>query len=352
MALFAGILRVEDTTALTEVDPVEINDAINQLLARYQRERNEAQSLLVSGEVQRASELVRLAGIDEGQEIGPDGRPLETHISGEYTAGFPMIRYGWALGYNEETAAALTVGDLDRNVTAKVAGNARRHRRDIAKALFGNANYTYTDTIEGAGAVTVVRLANDDGTDFDGDEVDDNENHYLVSNYVAADISATNNPLVTLANEISEHFDGTTRIVAFINQAQRADLVDGLATAFVDADIAGITPAAADARATALGANVPGTFVGVDGASGVYVYVWDQVPSGYILAMTPDAPGPVVRRVPANAALRGFNVRAEEEHYPFYKRTWIERFGYGVRNRLNAAVMQLKASGTYDVPAI
>src|SRR5688500_2541519 len=90
MALFAGILRTEDTTVLSAIQPEEINDAIQQVLAQYQQDRNEAQSLLVSGEVTRASELVRLGGIDEGQEIGPDGRPLEPHIGGDYTAGYPI----------------------------------------------------------------------------------------------------------------------------------------------------------------------------------------------------------------------------------------------------------------------
>lgn len=349
MALFAGILRTEDTTRLTELDPVQISDAIDQVLARYQSERNAAQALLVSDTVTRPSELVQLGGVDEGQEIGPDGRPLETHIGGSYTAGYPMKRIGWALGYNDETAANLTVADLDRQTTAKIAGNALRHRREIMRALVGNANYTFTDQIENSGTVTVVRLANTDGTDYDGAGTDDN--HYLASGYVAGDISAVNNPLATLKTEIAEHQDSSVRVVAFVNSANRGDLIDGLAASFVEAGVEGVTAAAADAQANAVGANVPGTFVGIDGASGVWVYEWNLVPSGYIYAQTVDGPGPLVRRIPSIASLQGFSVRAEEEHFPFFKRTWIERFGYGVRNRLNGAVMQL-TTGSYTVPTV
>lgn len=349
MALFAGILRADDGQPINEVAPERIDDVLTQVLARYQRERNEAQQLLVAGEVTRSSELVTLSGVDEGQEIGPDGRPVETHIGGEYTVGYPMTRIGWALGYNEETFANLTVGDIDRQVDAKLAGNAKRHRRAIMRALLGNANYSYTDTIERSGTVTVVRLANTDGTDYDGDGTDDN--HYLAAGYLTAAISPTNNPLATLKTEIAEHFDGATRVVAFINSAQRGDIVTGLAGSFEPASVEGITPAAADARANEIGANVPGTFVGIDADSGVWVYEWDIVPATYIYAQAVDVPGPVLRRVPSIATLRGFGVRAEESHFPFYKRTWIERFGYGVRNRLSGAVIQLTA-GSYTVPTV
>jgi hypothetical protein len=96
---------------------------------------------------------------------------------------------------------------------------------------------------------------------------------------------------------------------------------------------------------------VPGDFVGIDQASGVWVYEWGMIPSGYIYGQLADAPGPVVRREPEAAVLRGFKIVAEEEHWPFYKRSWIERFGYGVRNRLNGAVIQLTA-GAYTIPNV
>ena len=55
----------------------------------------------------------------------------------------------------------------------------------------------------------------------------------------AAEISASNNPLKTLADEVREHFTSTTRIVAFMNSAQRADLLAKLPN-FVDVAVPGI----------------------------------------------------------------------------------------------------------------
>lgn len=347
--MLAGILRIEDTnTALAGIGEDVLNDAIAQMLATYQAERNEAQTFFVQGETTLPSTNIRAAGMDEGQEIGPDGRPLETHVGPGYSVGFPLKRIGWALGWNEETFAYMTVADLDREINAKIAGNARRHTREMLRALIGdNANFTFADDL--VGNVTVRRLANTDGTPYGPNGAEDN--HYLAPAYAVTAISPTNNPFATLANDIREHFDTSSRVVALINSAQRSEILTDLTT-FVDTPPEGIQPAAADAQAIDPAANVPGDFLGVDSASGVYVYVWDRIPAAYIYAQAIDEPAPLLRRVPAAASLQGFTVRAEEEHFPFYKRTWVERFGYGVANRLVGAAAFVDAGGTWVDPSV
>jgi len=357
MAVLAGILRVEDATPINQVPVTDMTTAVNELLARYVRERNEATNLFVQEATTIRQERVASGGVDEGQVLGPDGRPLETRVEGEIEVAYPWWRYGWAFGGNSETAAALTVADTDRVVKSKTAGNARRHMREINRAFWGNANYQFTDEKqfkEDSGTLTVRRLANGDGTLYaptinSDDEADDN--HYLVSGYEAADISATNNPFQTLAEEIREHYDSVQTVVAFVNPAQRNQVLTGLPN-FVDADVEGITKGATEARAAELGGtNVPGDFLGIDGDSGVYVYAWGRTPAGYISAFAVGVPAPLKMRIPRLAALQGFKLEAEEEHNPMWKRTFRERFGYGVANRLGAAVMQLKADGAYQIPA-
>jgi hypothetical protein len=356
MSLFGGILDVDDTdrklTALALEDR-DFTSAINRVLAKYQAERNAAQQLFLQGETTMPQEAVRLGGFDEGQEIGPDGRPLETHVGGTTNVAYPLKRVAWAIGWNIETFARMTIADLDREVMAKTAGNAKRHMREIFRALLGSANYAYSDDIYGE--LTVRRLANGDGTLYPPVAYADEEaedNHYLVAGYSAAEISATNNPLRTLAEEVREHFTSTTRIVAFMNSADRADLLAKLPN-FVDVAVPGIAPGIAEARVLDETApTVPGDLLGIDGDSGAYVYVYDRIPAGYIAAGAVDEAPPLKRRVPEAASLQGFAMLTEESHLPFYKRTWIERFGYGVANRLSFAVLQLKASGSYDVPAM
>jgi hypothetical protein len=351
MSIFAGILRIEDTsTALTTLDPTQIAEVMPDVLAKYVEERNAAQGLFVEAETTEYKERYRAGGYDEGQEIGPDGRPLETYVGGAYDVAYPLERFGWAYGWNEETYAAMTVADLDRETDAKLAGNARRHMRSIFRALLRKGNYTVIDDLHGE--ITVRRLANGDGTLYpptaNGDtEADDN--HYLTSGYAPGAMSSTNNPLVLGATEAREHFSSTSRIVAFINGAQRGDFLTRLPN-FEDAKKEGIQPGSADAQAIDPNLNVPGDFLGVDGDSGVYVYVYDRVPATYILMGAVDEAKPLKRRVPRFITLQGFTVRAEEAHFPFYKKTWIERFGYGVGNRLGWVAIELTADPTYDDP--
>jgi len=348
MSLFAGILRIEDlNVSLQEFDEPVISSAIDEVLQTFQTERNQAANLFVAEQTTNPTERVRQAGVDEGQELGPDGRPLETHVGGYYSVGYPIKRIGWALGWNRETFAHMTVADLDREVSAKLAGNARRHTKEVLKAIFNNVNGTYVDEL--AGDITVRRLANSDGTLYGANETQDN--HYLVSQYANNAISGTNNPFASLYDEIAEHFDTDVRVVAFINSAQRSEVLNDLTT-FVDAPIEGIVPANSVATAIDPGLNVPGEFLGIDQASGVYVYVWDRIPASYVYAQAVDLPGPIKRRVPAPTMLQGFTQIEEERHFPFYKRQWVELFGYGVGNRLSAAVMFLDAGSSYTVPSI
>ena len=198
-------------------------------------------------------------------------------------------------------------------------------------------------------------MANSDGATYPptfSSDAEAQDNHYLASGYANTAISATNNPFVTLKAEIVEHFTEATGVVALINSAQLAEITTDLPS-FVDAAPEGVIQGQDTAVATAAaGINVPGTFVGTDTASGVRVYVNDsgRIPASYIYAQAIGVPKPLRRRVHVPANLRGFKLEAEEEHYPLFKRTFVDRFGYGVANRLSAAIMFVDA-GAWANPA-
>ena len=346
MSLLAGMLRIEDTTLLSNLTAPEVNDAVNQLLARYEMERNAWQNFLVEDETTDWKTLYNIGAVDEGQEIGPDGRPLETRPTGQIESAYPIKRFGWAMGWNYETFAHMTAADLERVVASHQGGNAKRHLREQFRALMNNTNYTWTDPVHGS--LTIRRLANTDGTLYPPTYSSDSEaedNHYLVTGYANTAVSATNNPFVTLKAEIIEHFTEATSVVAIINSAQQAEIQNDLPS-FIDGTIDGITQGNDTAVATAdAGLNVPGTFIGIDAASGVRVYVSDsgRIPASYIYAQAVGVPKPLRRRVHVPESLRGFKLEADEMHYPLYKRTFVDRFGYAVGNRLGAAVMYFHA---------
>jgi hypothetical protein len=56
---------------------------------------------------------------------------------------------------------------------------------------------------------------------------------------------------------------------------------------------------------------------------------------------------------PADTGLgMGLQLVAEDERYPIKSAHYRNRFGYGVRNRLNGVVVQLVASTSYTIPTI
>ena len=112
-----------------------------------------------------------------------------------------------------------------------------------------------------------------------------------------------------------------------------------------------ITPGSNTDRVNML-PNVPGRILGRTD-SGVWVSEWRWVPSGYIVNVSLDAPPPLKMRVdPDDTGLgSGLQLVAEDELNPLRVAYWENRFGIGCANRLNGVVIQLKASGSYDIPS-
>jgi hypothetical protein len=107
-----------------------------------------------------------------------------------------------------------------------------------------------------------------------------------------------------------------------------------------------------------LGAQPDAVFEGlpVIGSYGFWRIVEDDyIPAGYLLgvgfgglfALT----NPVGMREHANPAMRGLRIIAgNDQRYPLVDGFYARSFGTGVRQRGGAAIMQVKATGTYDIP--
>ncbi|MEL7434244.1 MAG: hypothetical protein AAFN11_09875, partial [Chloroflexota bacterium] len=225
-----------------------------------------------------------------------------------------------------------------------------------------NADRTVVDewpTTDGDGAIgtlTIKPLANNDAALYPpliGADSDDTaqENHYLVSGYAATAISDDNNPYITIRNELEEHFglnEGYGNCVAFIHTDQVA-ATEALAD-FVDVTDVVVTPG--DDTATVNGLpNVPGRIIGR--VSGVWVSEWRYIPSGYILGTDLDQPAPTKVRVHRSeyGLPQALALVSEDERHPIMTRNYEHDMGVGVGNRLNGVIVQLKASGSYDIPS-
>lgn len=348
MGQLAGILRREDATLLTEIVETDTTSAVNEMLAAYQKSRNEAFALLVAEQTTARQERVKTAGIIRGQRLNRDGRPLEERAGAQYEVAYEWHRFGQALGWDREAYAYMTVADLERNVIGITAGNLEDHKVEAFRAILVRENHQYADE---EGTITIRKLANNDGTLYAlPTGATAQADHYIVAGFIASAISATNNPFALLRAKL-RIFSQTARVVALVNELQLPDIQNGL-TAFTDVPVAGLSTGLGQQVATPFGdAAVPGTFAGVDGATGVHVYTTNHVPDDYMIGQVIGAPAPLKRRVPKPVSLQGFSLEAEETHDPFYKRHYRDRFGYATANRLGMAVLQLKASGSYDTPA-
>lgn len=352
MSSLLGILGINDVnTRLLALSPEPIYDAVRQLSERYEAERNEVFRVFVAETTDRWSESYKLPVGGYMQKLNQHGRPAEERPTGSWDVAYPWDTFGTGVGWDYETYAHMTAGDLDNLMRSAAIANANTHRFEILKAILNSSNYTFADKF--AGNLTIRRLANaTSGSDTStyppvlGSTSEATEDHYLESGYAASSISDSNNPFPTIREELEEHF-GTGQVVAFINPAQRAK-VEAL-TAFTEKTPM-FTVAGQDTSVLAGGLpSVPGKIIGA--ANDVLVSEWRWVPSGYIIAVDLNQPGPLKQRVPVPTELRGFKLEAEEENDPMFKRTWRDRFGYGAGNRLNGVVMELGTGGTYSIPS-
>jgi hypothetical protein len=108
-----------------------------------------------------------------------------------------------------------------------------------------------------------------------------------------------------------------------------------------------------------LGERPPSSWNGlqvVGSYMGVLIIEEDYIPAGYVLMFGTGGAGDLQNvvglREHANAAYRGLRLLpGNNQRYPLVDSYYSRGFGTGVRQRAAAAVMQVKASGSYDRPA-
>lgn len=355
MSGIAGILGIADSSRVyaNTVGQRVVYDAVTQLLSQYNADIAAQTRVFVAGTTPLVQERYRLPGGGRLQRLGSQAPSAGVKATGSWDVAYPLEGFGAAQGSNRVDYAYLTVDDVDIAVQTIVAQDINTRRYEMLKALLNNTARTFVDPIHGS--LSIKSLANGDTVVYPpvlGSESEATDDHYLVSGYVTADISATNNPLITARNELEEHFGKPTgggRVVSFINDAQTAKIT-ALSEFHSVTDIA-ITPGGNTATVNTL-PNVPGRILGRTD-SGVWVSEWSWVPSGYMVNISLDAPAPLKMRVdPADTGLgSGLQLVAEDQLNPLRVAYWENRFGIGCANRLNGVVIQLKASGSYDIPS-
>ena len=360
MPTIYGALGIEDSDYVFQstVGQRAIYDLTSNYVARYRAEQQAAQSVFV--EMQTTDHLLRynLPGSGYMQRRGRSAQPGAVKAAYTWDVGLPLEDFADAIAVDDITSAYMTAQRLQQAIDTVMTRDANTRRYEILRALLVSTSRTFVDELRGS--LTIQPIANGDASLFPpviGSMTAATENHYLESGYAASAISDTNDPYVTIANELEEHFGtptGGSPIAIFVNNAQTAKTI--ALTDFIPVNVLGITPG----QQTSQVSDIPEALTmgswrilgRHEGAGGAIVVEWRHMPANYMVGIHLGAPKPLLERIdPPEVGLgQGLQLVARDVEFPFETAFWRDRFGYGAGNRLNAVVMELGTGGTYTDP--
>lgn len=238
--------------------------------------------------------------------------------------------------------------------------------RKVMEAIFDNRN---RETNIRSQPYNVYPLYNADGTvppEYKGQTFDGTHSHYLVSGAATID----SGDVEAMYDHIAEHGYGReqgTTFVIMVNKAQlnairtwrRGETNANGAVAQYDYIPGPRRPAMFIPNAEGLiGSQPPDSWNGllVDGSYGDILIIEEPaIPPGYLFMFGSGGAGDLQNivglREHEQEAYRGLRLLAgNQQRYPLIDSYYSRSFGTGVRQRAGAAIMQIKASGTYDIP--
>lgn len=351
MTTIFGALNVRDIDVFSDTAGQRAAwDAINTYFAATEEDSNRAYAVFVQGETTDYSERAFLPASGFMQRSRNTTRPGATKLAGSWDVAYPIDDMRDQIAIDDVALAYMTAAQMDANIQGVAQRYVNTKRYLILRALLNKSNETFSDDVRGD--LVIRRLANaDSGVEYPpvigASGMTASHNHYIGTNYASSSISDTNNPYATIRDHIEEHY-GDSQIVVFINPAER-DKTEAL-TGFTDKTPSWVTPGSNTAVLVGNLPVVPGKIIGA--ISDVLVVEWRWIPSGYMVGVAVNQPGPLMRRLDLAESLRGFRLAAKQNEFPLEESFYRAREGYGARNRLNGVALQLVASTTYTTPSI
>jgi hypothetical protein len=357
MSAIFGLLNLSDTdrSFVSTIGQSVVYDAVQEQMRMHNEEIRRVTQAFISGMTEDFKWRYKLPGNKMLPKVG-DAALLESiKAYGEWDVAFPLEGHGAQLAGSRVELAYMSVQELDMHLNAIMEANIRRIRWEILHRLLDNVATTWTDPIHGS--LTVQPLANGDSVTYPpvaGSATEATEDHYLASEYTSGNISEDNNPLITMKNDLMQHFGGSVQggsnVAVFGGQTDMDNIESGLSTSFKALSDRFIQ----EGMDTAQPVNVPVVPGIIRGrANGVWCVEWRWMPDDYLLAVSLDEDAPLVQRVdPADTGLpRGLALVATQEYAPLQGAHYVNRFGVGAGNRLNGVVMYLDSGSSYSIPS-
>jgi hypothetical protein len=352
----ADVVRAADGTDLNDF----WNEVQNTIAIRNRDRTSLIDSLSVrvntiTSEVQVPSEVDFEEASEYGQPVGISGTATR------FFRGYDFKFYDLAIRYTWMFIAEADQSQLRMNHNLALEADIKLQFRKVMQRLFNPLNSNgYTDKNE---PVTVFAAYNADGevpptykhVTFAG-----SHNHYVISGNTAV-TSANLTALALLTEEHGYTLQGGYRNVLLVNK-QEADIIKVFRTATGAAF--DFVPNPAYYGGAVFVPNT-GTYVGgptgtVKGEIGTYgpfhIVEEGYIPAGYLVSVVTggqnNISNPIGYREHNNPSYRGLKViPGQRSDYPLLDSFYRRGLGTGIRHRGAIAIMQVKASGNYAVPA-
>lgn len=277
------------------------------------------------------------------------GRPVTQKVAGAYNLGYPLEKWGIGIGWTREWFRAHTMTDLAIQTQAAENAHIAAVYAGLRQAIYLSTNFNFVDEFGDGPQITipVKRLVNADGLAImpgpNGEAFDGaTHTHYLANATLTAAYA------LSLVNTVLEHrVTGGVRIA--ISQADRAAW-EAL-TGFQANRDPRITYVTTDRNTTAIDiTRMNNLQIGTFSTAEVWVKPWAV--TGYPLAYDSANPSKPLRYRQRNGeALQGLTPAAANDVFPLHAE-WMEaHFGFGVRERTAAAVLD-NTHGSYTDPSV
>lgn len=282
-------------------------------------------------------------------EVDEFGRSETQKAAPGSTVAFPLRLYQFAAGWTMKFLEDATPADLAQKQLDAQKAHLKAIRRDIKRAIYGSANYTWNDFLINNVALGVKRFVNADSAAIpdapDGSTfVPASHTHY------DANATLTTTVVTNAITDLIEHGLGGKVMIA-VNYADAASFT-GLSGFVVAVPQYVQTPAynvTIPGSRTDLG-NQYNRLLGYYGAAEVWVKPW-AIANYFFVWDSASAQKPLAYRQRNSTTRQGLRLAATLATYPFNAEYYEAEFGTGVLTRTNGVVVQFN-NGTYQNPTI
>ncbi|WZB38486.1 major capsid protein [Microbacterium phage MortySmith] len=362
-----GYNDTRDVLVTSTTDGVDLNDLWDEYQATVAIANAQRQALIdflsfpVTNNIETVTQLSG-AKFERASEYGEPRGARQRPAA--FSLGYDFGWYDLANRYTWQFLADADVAQVNANHSAALQGHNELVFELVLSALYGGNTNRETD-VDGQ-IIAVKGLYNADGTvppTYKTNTFDGTHNHYMVSGAAVIDSGDLDDLFEQLRHHGYDKSNGVQQIVAV--NSREGKVIRQFRVA--NGDTYDFIPAAGEPMDQILdpgqqlggGGRISSTYAGLRaiGTYGEMIIVEDDLfPVGYVLNVgsggAANLNNPVGIREHKNASLRGLRlVKGRDADYPLIDSFYNVGLGTGIRQRGGAAVMQIKASGSYAPPA-